>query len=110
VLIVDDDEMARETLAELVEMAGCSAIVAANGREALQILRARRPRLVILDLVMPVMSGHDLLRVMKAEPALSDIAVVISTSAPQHAPAGVPVISKPVNIASIMDCISRTCR
>ena len=110
VLIVDDDELIRETLCELVEMVGCSAVVAANGREALNVMTEHRPCLVIVDLLMPVMSGNELLEVMRTEPTLADIPVVVSTSAPERAPAGVPIIRKPVNIEVVVEWMQRTCR
>jgi CheY-like chemotaxis protein len=90
VLIVDDDELIRETLCELVEMVGCSAMVAANGREALKVMTECRPCLVIVDLLMPVMTGNELLEVMRRDPVLADVPVVVSTSAPDRAPPGVP--------------------
>ena len=108
--IVDDDELIRETLRELVEMVGCSALVAANGKDALKVMAEHRPCLVILDLLMPVMTGNELFEVMQREPALADIQVVISTSAPDRAPPGVPIIRKPVDIDLVMDWIHRTCR
>ena len=110
VLIVDDDELIRETLRELVEMAGCAALVAANGKEALKVMAEHRPCLVILDLLMPVMTGNELLEVMRQEPALAQVPVVISTSAPDRAPPGVPIIRKPVNIDTVVDWMRRTCR
>jgi CheY-like chemotaxis protein len=109
VLIVDDDELIRETLSELVQMVGCSAMVAANGKEALTVMREHRPCLVILDLLMPVMTGNELLEVMRHEPALASVPVVVSTSAPDRAPAGIPIIRKPVNIDAVVEWMQRTC-
>jgi two-component system response regulator CpxR len=110
VLVVDDDEGIRDTLSELVQLAGCSAICAANGAEALKVLAKCRPCLIILDLLMPVMSGQELLEALRLQPALASVPVVISTSAPHHAPAGVPIIPKPINIATVFDWMRRTCR
>jgi CheY-like chemotaxis protein len=110
VLIVDDDELIRETLCELVEMVGCSAMVAANGREALKVMTECRPCLVIVDLLMPVMTGNELLEVMRRDPMLADVPVVVSTSAPDRAPPGVPIIRKPVNIDLVVEWMQRTCR
>jgi CheY-like chemotaxis protein len=109
ILVVEDDVDARETLCEIVEMAGCSAVGAANGREALEVLAERRPCLVILDLMMPIMSGHELLERMQLQPELAALPVVISTSAPHQAPQGVPIIPKPMDIAKMVEWIRRTC-
>jgi two-component system response regulator CpxR len=99
----------REALREVVEMAGCSAMVAANGAEALKLLAERRPCLIILDLLMPVMTGTEMLEAMRKQPELATLAVVISTSAPSRAPPGVPVLPKPVDIAAVWDCMRRMC-
>lgn len=110
VLVVDDEEGIRETLVEVIEMIGCSAISASDGAEALKMLAKRRPCLVILDLLMPVMTGMELLEAMRKDPALATIPVLISTSAPHRAPAGVPVLTKPFEIESIWGWIRRSCR
>jgi DNA-binding NtrC family response regulator len=110
VLVVDDEEGIRDTLCELVEMAGCLAIVAANGEEALKILADRRPCLIILDLLMPVMSGIEMLEAMKKQPALAAVPVLVSTSAPSRAPPGIPVVPKPIDIDLVWDWMRRSCR
>jgi CheY-like chemotaxis protein len=109
VLVVDDEEDVRETLRDLVEMCGCSAIMARNGAEALELLAEHRPCMIILDLLMPVMSGVEMLEAMRREPALAELPVVISTSAPERAPAGVPVLKKPLDIDSFMTWLRRNC-
>jgi len=110
VLIVDDDEHIRETLSELVEMAGCKARGATNGAEALEILAAGLPCLIILDLLMPVMSGPELVEAMRKVPAFAEVPIVISTSAPDRAPAGLPIIPKPIDIDRVLDWLNRACR
>jgi CheY-like chemotaxis protein len=109
VLVVDDEEDTRDTLREVVEMGGCTAVLAANGAEALKLIAVRRPCLVILDLVMPVMSGLEVLEAMTRDPELSDIPVVVSTSAPDQAPRGVPVLAKPIDLPALWQWMERTC-
>lgn len=109
ILVVEDEESARETLIEVVEMAGCSAIGAANGAEGLHLMAKRRPCLVIVDLFMPVMSGFDMLDAMRRQPDLAVVPVVISTSAPDRAPPGVPVIAKPIDVNAVWAWMRRTC-
>ena len=110
VLVVEDDADVRETICEIAEMAGCAAVGAANGREALDVLAKRRPCLVVVDLIMPVMSGQELLEQMRCQPELADLPVVISTSAPDLAPAGWPVVPKPIDIKKLVEWMERTCR
>jgi CheY-like chemotaxis protein len=109
VLVVDDEEDIRETLREVVEMGGCEAIVAANGADGLRLLAKHRPCLVILDLLMPVMSGEQMLEAMRKQPDLAELPVVISTSAPERAPAGVPVLRKPLNLDALWELMRRSC-
>jgi CheY-like chemotaxis protein len=109
VLIVDDEEDIRDTLREVVEMGGCRALVAPNGVEALRILETTRPCLIILDLMMPGITGNQLLEAIRARPALADVAIVISTSAPERAPAGVPVLKKPIDIGTLWKWMRENC-
>jgi CheY-like chemotaxis protein len=109
VLVVDDEEGVRETLCDLVELTGCSAVGAANGAEALRMMHDRRPCLIILDLIMPVMTGQELLEELKKQPALASVPVVISTSAPSRAPKGIPVVPKPIDVNVMWDWIRRSC-
>ena len=109
VLIVDDEEDVRESLRDVIELEGCSAVLAASGEDALEILAERRPCLVILDLMMPGMSGRETLDQLRREPTLSNLAVVISTSAPERAPRGVPVLPKPIDLGALCDWLHRNC-
>jgi CheY-like chemotaxis protein len=109
VLVVDDEQDILATLTELIEMAGCSTIVATNGVEALKIMRERLPCLIILDLLMPVMDGNEFLDALKKDPALSKVPVLISTSAPGRAPVGMPVATKPIDIKFVWEWVRRTC-
>jgi CheY-like chemotaxis protein len=109
VLVVDDDEDVRDTLREVIEMIGCSAATARNGAEALDMLAVSRPCLVILDLLMPVMSGEEMIEAMRKDPSYSLLPVLISTSAPGQAPRGLPVLAKPIDIEKLWSWMRRTC-
>jgi CheY-like chemotaxis protein len=109
VLIVDDEEEARESLRDVVELVGCSALLAASAKEALALLAERRPCLMVVDLMMPGMTGAQLLEVMDREPAFRTVPVVISTSAPERAPRGVPLLPKPINIDALCGMMRRLC-
>jgi len=109
VLVVDDEPGIRDSLVEVVEAIGCSAITAADGAEALVLLETHRPCLIILDLLMPQVSGLDMLAEMRKQPELANLPVVISTSAPHLAPPDLPVLAKPINIQATWNYIRRTC-
>ena len=78
VLVVEDDQEIRDTLREVLEDHGYEVIWAENGAEALDRLRgALSPRLILLDLMMPVMDGWEFSKALRAEPRLAGIPVVI---------------------------------
>jgi CheY-like chemotaxis protein len=79
VLVVDDDEDIREIIVELLEDHGFRATGAHNGRDALHRLREDgvRPRVILLDLMMPVMDGRTFRSEQRRDPALAAIPVVV---------------------------------
>ncbi len=70
ILVVDDEATLRETLVEALELEGYRAISAADGREALVRFRADHPDLVLLDLMLPELSGVEVCRILRAESAV----------------------------------------
>jgi signal transduction histidine kinase/DNA-binding response OmpR family regulator len=81
VLIVDDDPDVRSIVRASVEGAGLAAAEAANGREALDMIAGGlRPSLVLLDLMMPELDGFGFLDVVRADPSLTDLPVVVLTA------------------------------
>jgi PAS domain S-box-containing protein len=77
VLIVDDDADARVLLGNLLDEAGCRAVGASTGVEALRLARELRPSLIFLDLLLPKISGYDVLRILQGDDALRHTPVVI---------------------------------
>lgn len=80
-LLVDDEEANRLILGRRLQQEGYAVTAAANGREALELLRDRRFDLVLLDLYMPEMDGMATLAALKSDDALKDIPVVMLTAA-----------------------------
>jgi CheY-like chemotaxis protein len=107
VLVVDDEADIRESLRDVLEDEGYRVLVAANGEEALARLRSmERPCAVILDIIMPVMSGTEVYAAMQADPALADVPLVISTSDPSRAPHGPLIMKKPVDLARLLSALA----
>jgi DNA-binding response OmpR family regulator len=67
ILVVDDEPTLRETLAEALEADGFRVVTAADGREALTRFREHRPELVVLDLMLPELSGIEVCRIIRQE-------------------------------------------
>jgi signal transduction histidine kinase/DNA-binding response OmpR family regulator len=81
-LLVDDNEVSRYILRELLSQPWLQIQEASNGREALANLEEGLPDAIILDLLMPDLSGFDVLRELRARPATADLPVLIYTSKP----------------------------
>lgn len=79
ILVVDDSRTQLELLRYLLEQNDFKVAVASNGQEALEFVRANRPRTVISDIVMPVMDGYDMCAVIKDDPELQDTTVILLT-------------------------------
>jgi sigma-B regulation protein RsbU (phosphoserine phosphatase) len=80
VLIVDDDEASRGLLARYVAQAGVGVVeTAGNGEEGLAKVATFRPDLVLLDVNMPVMGGHEMCRRLRADPRTADLPVLFQT-------------------------------
>ena len=80
ILIVEDSQTQAVQLQNLLEKYGFRVSRAGNGREAVTAIEARRPTLVISDIVMPEMDGYQLSRYIKENPALKDLPVILLTT------------------------------
>jgi DNA-binding response OmpR family regulator len=67
ILVVDDEKTLRETLAESLETEGFVVVQAADGQEAVEEFRRHRPDLILLDLMLPELSGTEVCRIVRAE-------------------------------------------
>jgi two-component system response regulator RegX3 len=77
ILVVDDETTLRETLVDALELEGYRAIPAADGREALLRFRADQPDLVLLDVMLPELSGVEVCRILRAE---SSVPIIMLTA------------------------------
>ncbi|WP_244937351.1 hybrid sensor histidine kinase/response regulator, partial [Methylobacterium crusticola] len=80
VLVVDDDPDVRERMATLLQREGWRVACAEHGRAGLEAVAARKPGLILLDLMMPEMDGFGFLRALRARPEWRDIPVVVLTA------------------------------
>lgn len=111
VLIAEDEETIAESLAMIVEEAGYRAIVALDGRQALMLARQRRPELILTDLMMPFLSGADLIASIRRDAAASGeeappIALITAASRARAEEAGADVVvSKPFDVVKIEELL-----
>jgi CheY-like chemotaxis protein len=115
ILLVEDDPAIRDSLAECLAIEGYAVESVTNGLEALRRLaRAPRPGLVLADLAMPVMGGAELLKRLRADPALSGMPVVLMTAALPPGEAGVVgadgYLAKPFEIEELFAVVRRLIR
>jgi len=80
VLIVDDDMASAKLASIMLRTEGCDTRIVASAEEAFAILPSFRPRLIVLDLVLPLMGGLLFAHSLKSEPATRDIAIVAVTA------------------------------
>ena len=79
ILVVDDDESIRNLVAEILDLEGWQVITATNGREALDRIGESPPRVVLLDMRMPVLNGWDVARELHTRGM--DLPIVVMTAA-----------------------------
>ena len=114
VLIIDDDPGIRELLRTLTERTGCTAVTAANGFEAIQRMKEETFDLLLLDLMMPVMNGYDIvdqLKDLESRPA-----VIVVTAGHEDARSAdrldghvvSSIVRKPFDINAVSDFIQVT--
>ncbi len=85
ILIADDNENIREALTSILEDEGHSLWIAKNGAEALEKVRQVSPDILILDVMMPEMSGYDVCRAVKNDPDLKKIFILMLSAKGQAA-------------------------
>jgi two-component system chemotaxis response regulator CheY len=110
ILVVEDDPGIRQGIADFLGFEGYAVDVAVNGEEALSYLRAKRPSLVVLDLVMPVMNGPQLLDRLRSERIAEGVPVAIMTAAMPGAstlPVADAYLSKPFDLDELLEVVGR---
>lgn len=83
ILIVEDSLLMRETLRQMLELDGYQVQEAEDGPTGISMAREKKPDLIILDLMMPYMSGADVLKYLRGDPGLHTIPVIILTAVNQ---------------------------
>ena len=112
VLVVEDDPDIRQAMAELLEEEGYDFILAEHGVDALENLGRRTPSLLLVDLLMPVMNGVELIARVRADARWSQVPIVVMTAAGDRIigvdleSLDVRVLKKPLDIASLAQVLA----
>ena len=80
ILVVEDQADNRRILQDLLTRAGYEIILAENGQEALEVVARERPNLILMDIQLPLLDGYEATRLIKANPALRAIPIIVITS------------------------------
>src|SRR5450432_3946925 len=111
ILLAEDDLEMRDIIQDLLETIGCEVIPARTGRQALELLFADSvlpPDIVILDLMMPFVTGWQVLTIIQRDPLLAKIPVVILTAVSQDKPTGAAAfLRKPFRVETLLDTVRR---
>ncbi|MBU2091462.1 MAG: response regulator [Alphaproteobacteria bacterium] len=114
ILIVEDEPNIVESLSYILRRANFDVAIAANGLEALERLSRTKFSAMILDVMMPGISGFDVLRQVRADRKLCDMPVIILTAKGQsrdrqiaHEAGATEFITKPFSNADIIACLQQ---
>ena len=110
VLVVEDESYLCELLSDVIESEGHTARKASNGLEALERMKERKPQLVLLDLMMPIMDGWEFMEALRANPQWDGVPIVIITAIydvkrTQEETGARAVITKPFDIDQITEIV-----
>lgn len=109
ILVVDDQAEIRDLLQQIFDSQGYNTRTAVDGEEALTAVRFQRPDLITLDLAMPRINGHEVLRQLARDPRTASIPVIVVSAypcdlCPTKQVAG--VIPKPFEIHELIEAVS----
>lgn len=80
ILLVDDNEINLSTVGDYLRAQDFCVIFARNGLEAIQVVRDRKPQLVLMDIQMPVINGIDAISILRADPTFASLPILALTS------------------------------
>ncbi len=107
VIVVEDDPDVQKALSQILEFEGFKVYVANNGKEALTVAQNDTcPCLILLDLMMPVMSGWEFRQEQLRDPELAGIPVVVVTAFEESID-GTELLRKPFLVEDVLDAVQR---
>ena len=103
VLVVDDDAAIRVSLGDVLTCEGYEVLYAENGLQAMNLLRSAHPHLMVLDLMMPVMSGWEVLEEIQSNAELASMPVIVISA--MCAPGVSACIQKPIDLGHLLSVV-----
>ena len=82
-MVVDDEPNIVQTLQDRLEMNEYDVVTAGNGREGLERFEEEHPDVILLDVIMPIMDGHEMLEMLRKRPRGQDVSVIMLTARSQ---------------------------
>ena len=116
ILIIDDEFSVAEVVEAILTDAGHEVVTASNGQQGLDRAKEKRPDLVLLDFMMPIMGGPSTIKALREEPGLGDVPVVLMSSVPESTVAQsakgeyVAFLRKPFKIRDVVDTVNGAIR
>jgi CheY-like chemotaxis protein len=114
VLIVEDEPDIRESLQEILELEGVRAASAPNGLEALKYLKENQPKLILLDLLMPIMNGIEFRKNQALDSTIARVPVVLmsadNSTQEKARQLNVNFIKKPIELDSLLSTVRHYCQ
>ncbi len=114
VLIIEDEEDAAELFAEMMRVSGYRVLKTSKSTPAISMMTTEKPDIVLLDIMMPEISGLDILRQMHRDPTLANIPVIVITakSMPADIKNGMEAgastyLTKPVGYLELKEAVER---
>jgi two-component system, cell cycle response regulator DivK len=114
ILVVEDNALSLKLFGELLRSRGYAYITASRGMDALELARAHRPTLVLMDMQLPDVYGLDVVKLMKADPVLKETSIIAVTASAmvgdreKFISAGCDdYISKPIRMADFLALIDK---
>jgi two-component system alkaline phosphatase synthesis response regulator PhoP len=109
ILIADDDPLGAELLEAYLSEIDCELHTSSDGEQTLQVVASWRPDLILLDVMMPRISGFEVCKRLRADPATHDIAIIMITALDQPSDMDRAVeagtddfVSKPINKTDLL--------
>lgn len=109
VLVVDDEFGIPDALSDILSDEGFRVLIARNGKDGLRRVEEQRPDLIVLDYMMPVMDGYQMLRELRSRPGMDDLPVIMTSALNRQSlpPDCNPTayLRKPFELSSLLEMI-----